>query len=279
MHPRASSFFDERVTYHDHNVVAAEIRPVFTEAKPHLVISTVRGGSFDIQKEIIDCAVECGVPRFMPSEFGQDSLNEKVQKRLPPSRERARIVEYLRELSQDGKISWAAVATGVDLDRGLLNGTLGFNLKWESATLHGRGYEKFAASSSGWIGQAVVAIVDKWEQVENQYLYAAGTVTSADDIIAVIERAVGKTFEVGRGEVDECVREAAKRIDQGYPDAGMFLYGRSVLYDQTLNATRPFKSDDAKNNLGLESQKLEDLIDSVLHQHRHHGGGIDCGCN
>lgn len=279
VHPYASSLFDEPATYHDCDLSANALKPVLVKVKPDLVISTVRGGSFGTQKQIIDCAIAAGIKRFIPSEFGQDSLNEKIQERLPPSRERARTIEYLTRASKAGEISWVAVATGVDLERGLLNGNLGFDLKWQSVTLHGTGHERFAASSSMWIGRVIIAVIQHWQAVENQYLYAAGMTTTADDIVAEIEKNTGKSFEVGRGEVDECVREAQKRIEQGFPDAGMFLYGRSIMYDDSLGAVRPFEENDAKDKIGLKSEKLEDVIKKVVHEHNHHGGGVDCGCD
>ena len=266
------------MTYHDSAILAKSLEPVLADTQPDLVISTVHGGSFETQKEIIDCALAAGVPRFIPSEFGQDSLNAKVQERIPPSRERVRTVEYLKQVAKDGKFSWVAVATGVDLERGLLNGNLGFDLKWQSATLHGQGHERFAASSSAWIGRAIVAVIQHWQAVENQYLYAAGMMTRANDVVETIERATGKTFEVGRGEVEECVREAQKRIDQGFPDAGMFLYGRSIMYDERVGAVRPFEENDAKSKLGLDGERLEDVVKRVVHEQEHHGG-VDCGCD
>lgn len=266
------------MTYHETKISADTLKPVFSKVQPDLIISTISGNSFDIQKEIIDCAVDAGIRRFMPYEFGQDSLNEKVQERLPPNRERARTIEYLRRLSGDGKLSWVAVATGFDLDRGLLNGNLGFDIKWESATLHGKGNEHFAASSGAWTGRVVLAVIQHWQVAQNQYLYAAGLTTSGNELVKVIEKATGRDFVGSRTDVEECVREAEKRIEQGFPDAGMYLMGRSVMYDESVGAVRPFEDNDAKQKLGLEGEKLEDIVDWVLHEMKHHENG-GCGCD
>ena len=278
-HRSASFIFEEPgVTCHDLDPSAETLKPLLTDIKPDLVISTVHGGNFETQKEIIDCAVETGVPRFIPSEFGQDSLNEKVQERLPPSRERARTIEYLRTLSGDGRISWVALATGVVLDRGLLRGNLGFDIKWQSATLNGQGHERFAASSAAWIGMVVNAVMQHWRDVQNQYLYVAGLITTGNEVISALQEASGKTFAVGRQDPADSIKEADKRIEQGYPDAGMFLYERSVMYDETLAAVKPFEDADAKTKLGVDGEALTALIKSVMHEHEHHGGKADCGC-
>ena len=228
---------------------------------------------------MIDSAIEAGVSRFIPHEFGHDSLNEKIQDRLPPQRERARTIEYLRELASDGRISWVAVATGAVLDRGILSGNLGFDIKWQSATLHGKGSARFAASSSPWVGRVTLAVIEHWKDVQHQYLYASGMITSAGKVVGALEKARGKTFEVGRQDIDECVREAESRIEKGFPDAGMFLMERSVLYDESLDAVRPFDQTNAKIKLGLEEERLEDIIKSVMHDYEHHGGNAGCGCD
>ena len=242
------------------------------------MISTVSGGSFETQKRIIDSAIEAGIPYFVPSEFGQDSLNERVQDRLPPNRERAKTINYLKELAADGRMSWIAAATGVALESGLLNGNLGFDLKWQSAIMHGQGQERFAASSSAWVGRVVVAIIQHWDELQNQYLYAAGMITSANEVVESFEKITGKTFAIGRAYPDECVREAKRRIEQGFPDAGMFLMERSVLYDESLCAVQAFEEDDAKDKLGFDGERLEDVTKIVVHGHEHHGGKADCGC-
>lgn len=266
------------MTYHESEISAESLKPVFSKVTPDLIISTVSGNSFEIQKEIIDCAVDVGIPRFIPYEFGQDSLNEKVQERLPPNRERARTIEYLKLLASDGKISWVAVATGVDLDRGLLNGSLGFDIKWESATIHGQGHEHFAASSSAWIGRVVLAVIQHWQSVENQYIYATGLTTSGDEVVAAFQRAAGREFVASHAEVQDCVQEAEKRIERGFPDAGMYLMGRSVMYDESIGGVGPFEENDAKEKLGLEGEKLEKIVEWVLHEHQHHDNG-GCGCD
>ncbi|KAK3708965.1 hypothetical protein LTR37_011129 [Vermiconidia calcicola] len=277
-HPHALSRQSNGVTYHTHDL-SESLKPLFFELKPHLVISTASGGSFETQKNIIDSTIEAGIPQFIPSEFGQDSLNTCVQERLPPSRERARVIKYLERQADDGHISWVAVATGSALDRGLLSGNLGFDLKWQSATLHGEGTERFAASSSAWIGRVVLAVIERWQEVKNQYLYVAGVTTSANEVIDQLEKITSKSFVAGRAEVEECVREAERRLEQGFPDAGMFLMERSVLYDQKIDAVRSFEESDAVSKLGLEKERIADTIKGVVHNQQHHGGAPGCGCD
>ena len=266
------------MTYHKSDTSAASLHSLFNEIKPDVVVSTVSGNSSEIQKRIIDAVVSAKVPGYIPYEFGQDSLNTKVQERLPPNRERAQTIDYLNQLSAEGKLEWVAIATGVDLDRGLMNGKLGFDIKWESAAIVGSGTETFAASSGAWTGKVVLAVLRHWESVKNSYLYAAGLITSVDAIVAAFEKATGKSFVTSKTDVEDCVREAERRIDRGFIDAGIALMGRSVMYDRSIEAAKPFEDADAKGRLGLDGEKLEDIVEWVLHELKHHDNG-GCGCD
>ncbi|KAK5684306.1 hypothetical protein LTS10_004173 [Elasticomyces elasticus] len=250
------------------------------ETRPDLVISTSDGGSYASQKEIIDAVMSAGVTCFMPAEFGHDSLNERLQERLPPLKEHARVIDYLQGLASEERLEWVGMATGSLLDHGLRSGNLGFDLKWQSATLHGRGSERFAASSTQWIGRVVAAAVAQWDEVKNQYLYAAGVITTADEVLECLEQSTGQQWEAGRGDVEDCVREAESRTERGFPDAAMFLMERSVSYDEDLDAVGAFMTQDAKKMLHLEPENVADIVASAVHEHERHGNGNgDCGCS
>ena len=67
------------------------------------------------QLALIDAAKAARVKRFLPSEFGADSNNEKVLELVEFFRGRKQIVDYLRTREGDG-FTWTAVITGLFLD-------------------------------------------------------------------------------------------------------------------------------------------------------------------
>ncbi|KAF2721032.1 hypothetical protein K431DRAFT_339061 [Polychaeton citri CBS 116435] len=232
------------------------LKALFRTIAPDLLTSTTAGGLFETQKRIIDLAIQAGIRKFIAPEFSHDSLNTEVQGRLPRSKERF-------------GFQWAAVATGCTLDRGLSSGDLRFDLKWQSATIHGAGDEAFAASSCAWIGRVVLSMMEHWEAIQGQYIYAAGTLTNMNEVISCLEESSGKRWEVGRGDVEDCIREGES--------AGMFLIQRSVLYDSSTEAVRSFRMADAKGVLELDCERVRDIIDSARLESEKQGKG-DCGC-
>lgn len=267
------------VTIHKIDSQPETLTSLLLTIQPDIVFSAKSGGSFEQQKEIIDSIIKAKVPRFVPCEWGQDSLSVKVQGRLPPSQERARTIAYLRE--QAGKhdaLAWIAIATGCEIEHALISGNIGFDIEWQSATVHGTGDENFAASSSSWPGRVALAVIEHWTELENQYLYAPGLVTTANSILHQFREQTGQEWTLGHVDVEDTIHEAERRLDRGFPDASMFLMERSVLFDEKMDAVQPFIQQDAKGRLGLIGEDLEPIVMKVLHDFRHHGKG-GCGCD
>jgi hypothetical protein len=67
------------------------------------------------ERALIDAAVEAGVKRFLPSEYGVDNTNPAASGLSPVFRRKADIIEYLKSKEGSG-LSWTAVPTGMWLD-------------------------------------------------------------------------------------------------------------------------------------------------------------------
>lgn len=244
-----------------------------------LVISTTAGGDTDQQIRIVDAAIAAGVRRFVPDEFGHDTLNKNISNRILKSAGRAKVIEHLQSAcTRIADFEWVGIATGYTLDTGLINGNLGFDMQWHSATIHGIGTEIFAASSLQRVGRVVARVMERWEEVKNQYIYAAGVLTSAHEILRSAEKATQREFTVGNYDVEDCIREGQARIERGYPDSGMFLLERSVLYDEQLDAAKPFSLRSSNELLQLGPESVETIVANAYHDLKHHGKP-GCGCS
>ncbi len=80
------------------------------------VVSTIATASTVQQKAIIDAAIKAGVKRFIPSEFGSDTRNEKAVAILPQIfKGKLETVEYLKCKEKEG-LTWTAFVTGPFLE-------------------------------------------------------------------------------------------------------------------------------------------------------------------
>ena len=76
------------------------------------VISTITTANAVQQKKMADAAIKAGVKRFVPSEFGIDTRNDKAMAILPQYfKGKAETVEFLKIKEKQG-LTWTAFVTG-----------------------------------------------------------------------------------------------------------------------------------------------------------------------
>jgi hypothetical protein len=169
------------------------------------------------------------------------------------------------------------IATGCLLDHVLISGTLGFDLKWHSASLAGRGAELFPATSLTRVGDVVAKVIHKWDRARNTYLYANGCTTSANQVVEFLQKATRAQWAVEFSGVGELVREAEGRLERGFPDAAGVLMERSVVFEREVGGVREFLAQGVNGRLGLETERVEDIVRGAVQEWKHGGEG-GCGC-
>lgn len=84
------------------------------------VISTIGGAAIDKQKVIIDAAVEAGVQRFIPSEYGCNTSDPRVLAAAPILQSKRDVALYLQSKEEQG-LEWTSIITGPFIDWVLLS--------------------------------------------------------------------------------------------------------------------------------------------------------------
>lgn len=110
--PNSTSTFPSGV-----NVVKTDYSPADLEQKfkgQDAVISIVGNAGFHDQQKIIDAAIKAGVKRFIPSEFGSNTADERLRKIVPIFNAKKAVVDYLK--SKESSISWTGMITGPFFD-------------------------------------------------------------------------------------------------------------------------------------------------------------------
>lgn len=80
------------------------------------VISVIARANLDQQKVIINAAAKAGVKRFIPSEFGGDTENQKAVELLSGYLgPKVEVLNYLKGKEKDG-LTWTAFVTGPFFD-------------------------------------------------------------------------------------------------------------------------------------------------------------------
>ncbi len=80
-----------------------------------VLISMSGLGAAHQQYKIIDAAIEAGVKRFVPSEWGFDNSDPKNQELCPIFYDKGEIEKYLKT-KESSSFSWTAIACGIWLE-------------------------------------------------------------------------------------------------------------------------------------------------------------------
>lgn len=67
------------------------------------------------QPQLIDAAIEAGVKRFIPSDYGMDNTDPAMRKMNPVFESKGMVMDYLKSKEGTG-LTWTSVLTGLWLD-------------------------------------------------------------------------------------------------------------------------------------------------------------------
>ncbi|KAH9861283.1 hypothetical protein IAQ61_011020 [Plenodomus lingam] len=118
------------------------------------------------------------------------------------------------------------------------------------------------------VGRAVACIIEHWDELK---------ITTSTPAVP-LHQPTCRECTVGNYDVEECTRKGEARTAKGFPDSGMFLLDRSILYDELLNASGPFISKSANRVLGLSAESVNEIVQNASHDPNHHGKP-GCGCS
>lgn len=80
------------------------------------VVTAIAGEATADQTKIIDAAVEAGVKRFVPTEYGVDTSNPAAVEKVPFFKIKENMKKYLEEKAERGLIEWTSFITGAFFD-------------------------------------------------------------------------------------------------------------------------------------------------------------------
>jgi len=215
----------------------------FKAANADAVISTVGGGAFDDQTTIVDAAVEAGVKRFIPSEFGVDTTDPAVSS-LPVFGSKVKVHHHVEELAKQGKITYTNIVTGGFADWGLKNGFLGFDLQKHHATLWNNGAHLSPFTAVEDIGRFVAASLFHAEVSKNKTLRFASFIANQHEILQALEKVSGKQWTIGHTTTAESEKKAFEALGKEPKDIFTFFIesihavifdGRSVYHDRATD--------------------------------------------
>ncbi|RYP93259.1 hypothetical protein DL770_000634 [Monosporascus sp. CRB-9-2] len=227
------------------------------------VVSTLATIAVGSQNPLIDAAVEAGVKRFIPSEFGINTrivegtaIGQLLQGKI-------KTVDYLEEKSKANPgFTWTGVSSGLFFDWGLVYGSIGFDKSTKTATVYDSGNEVVQASNLGFIGRAVAAILANEDKTANKYLSIGSPNFSQNEVLEIVERETGEKWEVQKASTADEGKIGLEKLSKGDYSAFRNLLKERIFKD---GAGLSAKGDNSANGLlGLQEESLEDTVKAWL---------------
>jgi hypothetical protein len=198
-----------------------------TSTKASVVISALATSAIGAQNPLIDACVAAGVERFIPAEFGMDSLNP-LARALPVCAPKAATQRYLAQKCTENPksgFSWTGIANGLFLDW-CLEQRIILDINGRSATLYNGGDVRFSVALLKDVARAVLGVVENLdsEEIRNRVVYVHSAVVSQRQLIGYVQETdagggrewrtvVKSTEEVRRESLGELEKREAADVE------------------------------------------------------------------
>ncbi|KAJ0421354.1 hypothetical protein BJY00DRAFT_111444 [Aspergillus carlsbadensis] len=211
------------------------------KTKTTVVISALATSAIGAQNPLIDACVAAGVERFIPAEFGMDSLNP-LARGLPVCAPKAATQAYLtRKCAENSSLpkgsgtgtgsgcgfSWTGIANGLFLDWCLGQGII-LDLEGRSATLYNWGDVRFSVTLLRDVARAVLGVIENLdsEGIRDRVVYVHSAVVSQRQLIGYvreIDGGSGKEWRTVVKSTEEVRRESLEELGKGVDVEGAML--------------------------------------------------------
>ncbi|KAI1347844.1 NAD(P)-binding protein [Xylaria sp. FL0043] len=186
------------------------------------VISTIATAALDRQLLLVEAAAKAGVKRFLPSEFGSDTLHPKTSQ-LPCYVDKIAVQNALKKEAQASGMTYTFVINGPFFDWGLRVGFIA-DVKRRTVPFWDGGDRVFSTTTLATIGRAVVGVLKHPEETKNRAVYVQEAAVSSKQILEIGKRATGSDdWKATPASLDDFVKKGWEELEKPQPDPAKFV--------------------------------------------------------
>ncbi|ETS85206.1 hypothetical protein PFICI_03231 [Pestalotiopsis fici W106-1] len=221
------------------------------------VVSTIGGAALGKQLTLVEAAANAGVLRFIPSEFGSNTLNPKVAQ-LPVFTDKVAVQNALKKQADAGRLTYTLIANGPFLDWGLEHGLIA-NPKEKSITIFDGGNQVFSATTLSTIGKSVASTLRHLEETKNRPVYIQGAALTSNQVLKLAEKATGTSWKKTEASIDDRLSAAWAELKKEKPNEMIFVLGFIVTSIWGQGYGMPFEKTD-NELLGIKETSEDEII-------------------
>ncbi|KAJ9156424.1 hypothetical protein NKR23_g819 [Pleurostoma richardsiae] len=187
------------------------------------VVSTTGNQSGDVQIALVNAAVEAGIKRFIPSDFGSDLQHPEIRS-LPVFAEKIKVQELLIQKSKETSLTYTFINNNAFLDWGLEHKFI-LDPVDRKATLWDGGEHLVTLTSLATVGQGVVGVLKHPEETKNRVVYIQEVAVSLKKLVGIVQEAApGHTWAVTVGDSKEAATKAIEALSNHVYEPWVFLH-------------------------------------------------------
>ena len=171
----------------------------------------------------MEAAAKANVKRFIPSEFGSNTLNPK-NAALPVFAPKIAVLEALKKEVASGALSYTLIHTGPFFDWGM---DLNFPMspKTKTISLYDGGDRLYSTTTLPSIGKAVVGVLKHPEETKNRAVRVQDAALSLKQLAAIGKKAVGSEgWKEEVVSINEIVEQSWAELKKPQPNPANFVF-------------------------------------------------------
>lgn len=191
------------------------------------IVSTLASLALEKQLLLVEAASKAGVQRFIPSDFGSNTVHEKTSK-LPSYGFKIAVQEALkREAAKEGGsgMTYTVVINGPFLDWAVRVGWLA-NLKMREINLWDGGDRVFSTTTLAGVGRAVAGVLQHPAETQNRAVFVQEAALSARDLARYAKQATGAekgSWKEHQPSLDELVNVGWAELKKEQPNPNKWV--------------------------------------------------------
>ncbi|KAF7528402.1 hypothetical protein G7054_g10175 [Neopestalotiopsis clavispora] len=221
------------------------------------VVSTIGGAALSKQLLLVEAAANAGVIRFIPSEFGSNTLHPKVAQ-LPVFTDKVAVQNALKKEADAGRLTYTLISNGPFLDWGIEHGLI-CNPKEKSITIYDGGNQVFNATTLPTIGKSVASTLRHLDETKNRAVYISGAALTSKQVLKLAEKATGTSWNKTEASVGDRLSAAWAELKKDKPDQMIFIMGFIVTSIWGEGYGMPFEKTD-NELLGIKETSEDEII-------------------
>ncbi|KAI1082568.1 NAD(P)-binding protein [Whalleya microplaca] len=225
------------------------------------LVSAMAFEAIQVQKNLVEAAVNAGVRRMIPSEYGNDTLNPKLAA-FPIYQPKIAIRELCeRKVAEQPSFSWTTIQNASFLGP---DWTLDFivDVKERKCDVKDGGDVLFCATTYDDISQAVVGILTHLDKTANRPVRVSSVNTTQNELITIAKE-LGATdgWNITHSSTENLEAEALRRWKEGdLSEEVITMFINRAFIGKGWGGYFPIRDNDLLGINGLEKDELKAIV-------------------